>query len=291
MNDDAKLAGLPRKTLKVALPVVAALGAGSAIAVAGSSPGDGGVINGCYQTNTDTTGHAGALRVISAGQSCPSGEVALNWNQQGAPGPQGEKGDKGDPGTPGTPGAPGAPGAPGGDDATDDTPVFQAFLKIDGLPGSSQNNKHAKEIDVLSFSWGAFRKGGSSSGGGGGAGKAKFRSFRFTKHHDRASADLFKSSATGKHYKSAILSVVKIGDVQSEIIRYKLSDLTVTSFDSTDDTRLGDVEKVALAPEKVQVTFHEQGPTGAFTDFTSEFDVKSNKKPVIDSFSFKSPAR
>ncbi len=49
-------------------------------------PDAGGVIHGCRNKQT------GALKVIDSGDECPSGQVALNWNQQGQPGPKGDAG-------------------------------------------------------------------------------------------------------------------------------------------------------------------------------------------------------
>jgi type VI secretion system secreted protein Hcp len=34
---------------------------------------------------------------------------------------------------------------------------FAIFLKIDGVPGESQDAKHKDEIDVLAWSWGLNR--------------------------------------------------------------------------------------------------------------------------------------
>jgi hypothetical protein len=76
--------------------VAAASLAGTAYA---TIPGGDGVIHGCYAKS------GGTLRVIDASvTNCKSGETALNWSQQGQPGPQGE------PGPPGPQGEPGAPG-------------------------------------------------------------------------------------------------------------------------------------------------------------------------------------
>lgn len=274
MADDKTWAGLPRKTLKIALPTVAALGAGGAIAVAAIPSADG-TISACYRTDTDSNGLPGALRVIDESNECSGNEQAISWNQQGPPGAQGPQGQKGDQGNKGDQ----------GDGATTPvkTPTSQAFLKLDGIDGSSQDKTHKGQIDIESFSWGAFRSGSNGAGsGGGGAGKAKFRDFHFQKLHDRSSAKLFKFSATGQRVKSATFSVVKDG---KETIRYKLTNLTVESYD-TKDTKFGEIESIALAPLQVEVTFSEGGTT-----FTSSFDVKQNKKPVINHFAFKTSAR
>jgi hypothetical protein len=85
-------------------------GAVVAVGLAGTAyaaiPGGHGVIHGCYAKS------GGTLRVIDASiTNCKSGETALNWAQQGIPGP---KGDPGEPGPPGPAGPQGEPGAPGG---------------------------------------------------------------------------------------------------------------------------------------------------------------------------------
>jgi hypothetical protein len=47
------------------------------------------VISGCYSN------HSGALRVIGDGEECRADETALQWNQQGSPGPVGPAGPQG----------------------------------------------------------------------------------------------------------------------------------------------------------------------------------------------------
>jgi hypothetical protein len=69
--------------------------AGLVLAVSGialaSIPDSSGVIHGCYRTSNPTKG---AVTVIDseAGGTCPSGTVALNWNQTGPQGPPGLSG-------------------------------------------------------------------------------------------------------------------------------------------------------------------------------------------------------
>ena len=47
---------------------------------------------------------------------------------------------------------------------------FDAFLKVDGIDGESQDSKHKSEIELLSYSFGADQPATSSVGGGSGAG-------------------------------------------------------------------------------------------------------------------------
>lgn len=80
----------------LAAAVVTAVSAGAAYA---TIPGGDGVIHGCYAKS------GGTLRIIDASVTkCKDGETALNWNQQGTPGPQGPQGQPGPQGPQGEPG-------------------------------------------------------------------------------------------------------------------------------------------------------------------------------------------
>src|SRR4030081_3043957 len=100
MSEGERRRLLSRRTIKVAVPTMAALGVGGAFAVA-SIPATDGTVNGCYVTSGILKG---ALRVVDAPTDCTRFETAIKWNQ---------KGQDGLPGAPGAPGAAGAPGAPG----------------------------------------------------------------------------------------------------------------------------------------------------------------------------------
>lgn len=74
--------------------VVLSLGAAAYAAI----PDSGGVIHGCYQTNSGLlTPPQGTVRVVDSaqGQSCRGGETVLNWNQTGPQGPAGPVGPTG----------------------------------------------------------------------------------------------------------------------------------------------------------------------------------------------------
>ena len=90
-----RLASHARRNVVAYLALVAAVGAAGGVAYS-SIPDAQGVIHGCY----DTTG---ALRVIDTDASgvCRGGETALDWNQQGQPGPTGHTGLPGPEGPPG----------------------------------------------------------------------------------------------------------------------------------------------------------------------------------------------
>jgi hypothetical protein len=91
-----RLASHARRNVVAYVALGAALGAAGGVAYS-SIPDAQGVIHGCYDNTT------GALRVIDTDASgvCRGGETALDWNQQGQPGPTGHTGVPGPAGPPG----------------------------------------------------------------------------------------------------------------------------------------------------------------------------------------------
>src|SRR5437868_11414365 len=107
--------------------------------------------------------------------------------------------------------------------------MVDAFLKIDGIEGESQDHKHGKEIEIISYSFGATQPGSSATGGGAGTGKVSMADIHFTHGIDKASPKLMLACCTGDHIKSAILSVRKAGGSQLEYLVMTLSDVLVSS--------------------------------------------------------------
>jgi type VI secretion system secreted protein Hcp len=103
------------------------------------------------------------------------------------------------------------------------------FIKIDSIEGESQDDKHAKDIDVLSWSWGASQSGSAHVGGGSGSGKVTVNDLSFTKYVDVASSSLIRACCSGEHIKEATLVVRKSGGkAPLEYIKLKLSDVLVS---------------------------------------------------------------
>ena len=104
------------------------------------------------------------------------------------------------------------------------------FLKIDGIPGESQDAKHKDEIQLESWSWGETQGGAHSAGGGGGSGKVVMQDFHFTQKANKASPQLFLSCATGKHIAKAELTCRKAGGKQEAFMKIYLGDMLISSF-------------------------------------------------------------
>jgi type VI secretion system secreted protein Hcp len=272
----------PKRAMRIALPTLAALGAGAAVGVAAIPSADG-TIHACI---TDATG---AIRIIDAeanpAPTCGQGESALNWNQRGPAGaagpagPAGAQGPQGDQGPRGATGDSGPAGfsSPSSSSSSSDNnssnnsfstpsqaggPSADMFLKLDGIQGESTDDKHKNEINLTSFAF-AVGRGGDGTGTAGVApaagAKGRLLTLRIDKIYDASSPKLFRAAASGQHIKSAVLTFRRSSDSDVEFLTYTLSDVQVTSYDQGgkdgDERDLGSLEEeVGLTAAKVHVT-------------------------------------
>jgi type VI secretion system secreted protein Hcp len=127
------------------------------------------------------------------------------------------------------------------------------FLKIEGIPGESQDDKHKDWIEVESFSWGLSNT-PRGAGGGGGAGKVSLQDLRFVQAVDKATPLLMRAACSGKHFPDAVLSVRKAGERQQDYLKYKLSDILISGLQIGGDGEHPVVE-VSLQWQKVTTSY------------------------------------
>ena len=147
------------------------------------------------------------------------------------------------------------------------------FLKLDGIPGESADDRHRDEIEVLSYSWGVTATDGA---------RAKFEDFSFKKRVDRASAQLFVSAASGQAIRSALFTVRKAGQNPTDHLTYCMTDLRVTAV-STAASTIDDAptEQVSLSFGTFFESYRRQNPDGSLgSPFTGGFDLVS--KTLLD---------
>lgn len=138
------------------------------------------------------------------------------------------------------------------------------FLKLNGIKGESIDHKHADELDVLAWSWGASNSGSAGQGGGLGSGKVNQQDISFTKYIDASSAALWQAVCTGKHIPDATLVVRKAGDKPLEYLKITMTDVLISSFStggSGGEDRL--TENITLNFAKVKMEYQKQDKTGA----------------------------
>jgi type VI secretion system secreted protein Hcp len=156
--------------------------------------------------------------------------------------------------------------------------ALNLFIKIGDILGESTDKNHKDEISVLSWSWGVAQE-GLAFVGGSGAGKPTFSNLTFTHRVDRASPNLFKACATGKHLKDAKLTVRKAGTAPQEFLIISMSEVVVTQVtpaSTTADASL--IESVSLQFGKVDMEYKPQRADGTLdpgVHFT--YDIQANQ--------------
>jgi type VI secretion system secreted protein Hcp len=159
--------------------------------------------------------------------------------------------------------------------------ALDIFLKIKDVDGESKDDKHAKEMDVLAWSWGMSNSGDTHAGGGGGAGKTNVQDISLTKWVDSATPKLMLACCEGTHYNEANLVVRKLGGkAPVEYIKIKMTNVLVTSVStggSGGEDRL--TENVSLNFEKFQFDYTPQKSDGTpGTAIPASWDISANKK-------------
>lgn len=133
------------------------------------------------------------------------------------------------------------------------------FLKIDGIKGESQDDKHKGEIEIESFSWGL--KSTAPLDGRSMKGRACVSEIAFTKRADAASPLLLANAASGMQMPKAILIGRKAGETQQEFLKIELSNILVSSVAHSGSTEVVQ-EAFELRFAKAQVVYTPQGADG-----------------------------
>jgi type VI secretion system secreted protein Hcp len=140
--------------------------------------------------------------------------------------------------------------------------AFDAFLKIDGVPGESTDDKHKDWIEVLSFNAGVAQpsSGARSSGGAITSERADFDDFSITKSLDKSSPKLVSSLCKGEHIKEIKLALCRATGDKQQYMEYKLEDCLVSSVRPGGSAGGGEslpIEEVSFNYGKITWTYTE----------------------------------
>jgi type VI secretion system secreted protein Hcp len=153
------------------------------------------------------------------------------------------------------------------------------FLKIDGIPGESTDERHRNEIEVLSWSFGlSTTVSRPGTGTGAGTGRPTFEDLQVEATVSAATPLLFKACAAGTHVRTAVLAGVRAAGANPlEFLTISLQDVLVTSAHQADSEAGVPTDHVALRYAKVTVSYQPQSPTGAaLPAVVAGWDVRAN---------------
>jgi type VI secretion system secreted protein Hcp len=140
---------------------------------------------------------------------------------------------------------------------------IDSFLKLDKVTSESTKKGHEKEIDVLSWTWGASNA--SSLGGGGSGlsrGKAVPNDFHITHRYDSASPTIAQKCANGSHFDTAVVTCRQAGGDQQEFLKITMSHVIITNVSPAASEGGEIVEAVSMMYNKVKYEYKPMDATG-----------------------------
>lgn len=147
---------------------------------------------------------------------------------------------------------------------------FDCFMQIQDIEGESTDDKHAKWIELHSFSFGATQAVGTtvSTGGARSGQRVDIQDFSISKDLDKASPKIFAACCSGVHIAKIVVEVCRATGEKQKYMEYLLEDVLVTSYQPSGQFG-GQIptESVTLNAAQITLTYtvtdHETGkPTG-----------------------------
>lgn len=163
--------------------------------------------------------------------------------------------------------------------------AFDAFLKIEGIPGESNDDKHKGWIEILSYNFSVTQRpsGSASTAGGASAERASFSDFSIVKALDKASPKLFEACATGRHIPTVVLELCRAGGDKLKYMEYKLSNVIISLNRPGGASHSGEtlpVEEIAFNYGKIELAYTQQnrGDGSGGGQIAAGWDLQTNKK-------------
>lgn len=133
--------------------------------------------------------------------------------------------------------------------------AFDAFLKIEGIPGESSDDKHKGEIEVFSFNWGGTQAGVAAGQPARRNEKVRISDISIVKRVDKATPLLIQQASAGGVIPYATLTVVRAGELRQKFLTVTMTDVSITSMSAGGTTGSEDMpmEQISLNFNKVDV--------------------------------------
>jgi type VI secretion system secreted protein Hcp len=140
--------------------------------------------------------------------------------------------------------------------------MFDAFVKIEGIPGESTDAKHSTWIEVLSFHWGINQPASlsRSSAGSRSAERVNHDDFSIVKAIDKATPKIFEKCCTGEHIKEIKLELCRATGDKQKYMEYLLKDVIIASQSpggAAKDAETIPLEEVKFSYGEINLTYTE----------------------------------
>ncbi|MCK8668821.1 type VI secretion system tube protein Hcp [Pseudomonas azerbaijanoccidens] len=137
--------------------------------------------------------------------------------------------------------------------------AFDAFIKIEGIPGEALDEKYRNWIEVSGYSFSTYQSTSAtaSSAGGATAGRTTLSHFTFTKTLDKSSCKLMEASCAGEHLKEVTLVLSRAGTDKLKYYEIVLEEVIIADY--TQNAAVGiPVEIVQLNYGHIKTVYTQQ---------------------------------
>ena len=140
--------------------------------------------------------------------------------------------------------------------------AFDAFLKIEGIPGESRDTEHPDWIEVLGFSHGMTQgaTGHGRTAGDRPVGRCEHQDFTIVKAVDKATPLLARDLCTCRVVKEVKLELCRAGGNKEKYLEYTLTNVIVSSIRPSKTPGYAGglpVEEVAFGYRKITWTYFQ----------------------------------
>lgn len=162
--------------------------------------------------------------------------------------------------------------------------AFDAFIKIDGIPGESSDDKHKEWIEIINYDHHIEQPASStaSSVGGATAERVNHGTFNFVHQLDKATPKLLEACCTGKHIKEVTIEFCRAGGDKVKYMEIKLEQVLVSAVSENGASSAESgfpSEAVSLSYGKIKWTYTQQkradGAGGG--NVSAGWDLTANK--------------
>ena len=137
--------------------------------------------------------------------------------------------------------------------------AFDAFLKLKGIDGESQDDKHSKWIEILSYSFNASQMtaGARSTGGSANKERVNLSDLTIVKALDVASPKIFLACCNGEPIGEAVIELCRATKDKTKYLEIKMTDVVISSY-APGGSKGGDdlpTEQVSFNYGKIEVIY------------------------------------
>ncbi|MHC8315642.1 Hcp family type VI secretion system effector [Pseudomonas sp. LB3P31] len=137
--------------------------------------------------------------------------------------------------------------------------AFDAYLKIEGIPGEALDEQHKDWIETTGYSFGTHQSTSAtaSSAGGASSGRTTVTDLTITKFLDKSSCKLIEASCAGEHLKEVVLSLHRAGGDKLKYFEITLEEVIISMYSQVANDGVP-TETISLNYGRIKTTYTQQ---------------------------------